>query len=269
MATFRVRFKLNPGRTGIALGKLSKQTENIELFLRSLAADLGHDDAPGLWLAKDFKDGSFYNTAEYQAVVEADAAAQFNAAVLALAKYGPSKKIPSFVSHATIDRFATLRDGLDPDENIGIAIFDVCTGRMKRWTFVDRLALEYIGASIEAEVKYVGAVMGRTHEWNKGAREPYVIVRELNTGELVKCIYNDGDYAKVAGLFREKTAIVVIQGLISYNRITGKTLVTMAQEFDIAPDFTDKDFEEFFGCAPGLTGDMSTSDFIAQGREDE
>jgi len=269
MATFRVRFKLNPGRTGIALGKLSKQTENIEQFLRSLATDLGHDDAPGQWLAKDFKDGSFNNTAEYQAVVEADAAARFNDAVLALAKYGPSKKIPSFVSHATIDRFATLREGLDPDENIGIAVFDVDTGRMKRWTFVDRLALEYIGASVESEVKYVGAVMGRTHEWNKGAREPYIIIRELNTGELVKCVYSDTDYSKVAALFKEKTSVVVIQGLVSYNRITGKTLITIAREFDIAPDFSEKDFEEFFGCAPGLTGGMSTEDFISRGRDDE
>ena len=87
MATLRVRFKLNPGRTGIALGKLSKQSENIELFLRSLASDLGENDAPHIWLAKDFKNGSLFNTVELQEVVNAESASRFNDAVQSLVKF--------------------------------------------------------------------------------------------------------------------------------------------------------------------------------------
>jgi hypothetical protein len=270
MATFRVRFKLNPGRTGIALGKLSKQAENIELFLRSLAADVGEDEAPNLWIAKDFKNGSVYSTAEYQAVVDADRASKFNSGIESLSKYKskPNTRVPDFVSTATIDRFASLRQSLDADENIGIAVFDVETGKIRRWSYLDRLQLEEIGLSVEAEVKYVGAIIGRTYQWNKGAADPYIIIRELNTGELVKCIYSDDDYSKVAKIFASKSAVVIIQGRATYNRITGKTEITLAQDFDFAPEFSDSDFEQFFGCAPNLTGNLSTSDFIAMGRDD-
>lgn len=271
MATLRVRFKLNPGRTGIALGKLSKQAESIELFLRALASDLGEDDAPYLWLAKDFKNGSVYNTAEYQAVVEADMAAKFNDAVQSLSKYKAVSrvKLPDFVTPTTIDKFASLRQGLDADEELGIALFDIDTGKLKRWSYVDRLQLEEIAESIETDIRYVGAVMGRTHEWNKGAREPYLIIRELNSGELIKCIYADEDYSKVARLFSDKAAIVIIEGTMTFNRITGKSEVTTATGFDIAPDFSDQDYEKFFGCAPNLTGGLSTAEFIAKGRDDE
>jgi hypothetical protein len=271
MPTLRVRFKLNPGRTGIALGKLSKQSENIELFLRSLASDLGEDDAPYLWLAKDFKNGSVYNTAEHQAVVAAESVAKFNEAVQSLVKFksAPRTKLPKYVSPATVDRFASLRQSLDADEGIGIALFDSDSGKLKRWSYVDRLQLEQIADSIETQVRYVGAVMGRTHEWNKGAKDPYIIIRELNTGELVKCIYADSDYGKVAKLFAQKTAVVIIEGAMTFNRITARSEVTMATNFDFAPDFSSDDYERFFGCAPNMTGDLSTEEFIDKGRNDD
>ena len=270
MATLRVRFKLNPGRTGIALGKLSKQSENIDLFLCSLAFDLGENDTPYMWLAKDFKNGSVYNTAELQAVVTVENATKFNDAVQSLAKFktGSSAKLPKFITAATVSKFASLRQSLDADEEIGIALFDIDSGKLKRWNLIDRLQLEQIAESIEAEVRYVGAVMGRTHEWNKGAKEPYIIIRELNSGELIKCIYADVDYDKVAKLFYRKTAVVIIEGGMTFNRITGKSEVQQATNFDFAPDLLDDNYERFFGCAPNMTGSLSTEEFIAKGRDD-
>ncbi len=270
MATLRVRFKLNPGRNGIALGKLSKQSENIELFLRSLAADLGEDDASHLWLAKDFRNGSVFNTAEFQAVVAVDKATQFNEAVEALAKFKSRVKIklPTFVSAPTVGRFASLRQNLDEDEAIGIALFDIDSGKLKRWSFINKLQLEQLAQSIDTELRYFGAVMGKTHEWNKGAREPYIIIRELNSGDLVKCVYNDEDYGRVAKLFSNKASVVIVEGMMTFNRLSGKSEVTGATGFDLAPDFTDDDYDRFFGCAPNLTGELSTSEFISRGRDD-
>lgn len=269
MATLRIRFKLNPGREGIALGKLSKQAENMELFLRSLASDLGAEDLPNFWVASKFANGSMFSTAEYQAVVDVDTAVRFNESVIALSKYAPIKKpIPTFVSPATIEKFSNLRQGLDADELIGLGVFDIQTGKI-RWNYINRLHLEEVVKSIETETVYIGAIMGRTHEWNKGADRPYLIIRELTSGDLVKCSYDDRDYDKVAKLFSKKTAVVIIQGVVTLNRITMKSELTKAEQFDFAPEFSNQDFDRFFGCAPGMTGNMSAAEFIAQGRSDE
>lgn len=271
MAKFRLRFKLNPERPGVGLAKLSKQTENIEMFLRSLAADLGISDAPNMWLAKDFKNGSCISTAEHQAVVEADAASKFNLGVEALTTFRPNGKrpIPSYVSAATVGRFAAIRHGLDVGEPIGLATFNLETGRPNRWHKIERLHFEEVAASVDSEVLYIGSIMGATHDWVKGAKEPYITIREINTSELIKCTYADDDYPRVAKLFANKTAIVVVGGTVLYNRITGKTEVTMATSFDLAPEISDDEFERFFGCSPSLTGAVSTDDFIRDDRDDE
>lgn len=271
MATLRVRFKLNPGRKGIAMGKLSKQTENIEMFLRSLASDLGVENTKDLWLADDFKSGSFINKNELQAVIDIDTAVCWNESLAALmkAKGNLSKaKLPPTISTATVARYASLSDALDAGESLGISIYDTETERAKSFTYVSKLQLEAVGRSIETEAKYVGAVMGYTYEWNKGADKPYLYIRELNSYELVKCSYSDEDYDKVARLFSRKTAVVVIEGHITFNLITTKTEVTHATGFDFAPDFSDEDFNKFFGAAPGFTGDLSSEEYVAKGRKD-
>jgi len=269
MATLRVRFKLNPGRSGIALNKLSKQTDNIESFLRAFAADLGENDGASLWLAKDFRNGSVYSTTEYHAVVSAECAVKFNEGVEALSRFKALKsaKLPEFITPITIDRFASLRQGLDTDEKMGISLFELDTGKPRRWTYVDRLQLEEIAQSIETEVGYFGAIMGHTHEWNKGADDPYIIIRELHSGTLIKCIYSDDDYSLVAKLFGDKSAIVIIEGEMTFDRISSKTEVTKATGFEVAPDFSAQDYEKFFGCAPNFTGQLTTAEFIANGRD--
>lgn len=266
MATLRIRFKLNPGREGIVLGKLSKQTENIELFLRSLASDIGVDGSAGLWLASNFRNGSVISTAEYQTTVERDIAFSFNDRIYDLLRFDPDRdsEIPQ-VSHATIDRFARLRENLDADEKIGIGIIDVESSKVK-WKFVNRLRLEQIGNSIETETVYLGAVMGYTHEWNKGASTPFIYIRELTSGDLVKCAYRDQDYDQVASLFKKKNSVVTIYGTLKLNRITGKIEVTEATEFAIAPEFSQEDYEKFFGCDPNIAGGLSAAEYIAKGR---
>lgn len=270
MATLRIRFKLNPGREGIALGKLSKQTENIELFLRSLASDLGVDDSTGMWLASKFTNGSVFTTAEYQAIVEAQLAYDFNDDVLALVNYKPAKKpLPSNISNVTVDRFARLRESLDPDENIGIGIIDVENEKKIKWNNVSRLHLEEIGDSVETESIYLGAIMGQTYEWNKGAAKPFLMIREITSGDLVKCIYRDDDYDKVAKLFQKKNSVVTVYGTVILNRLTGKSEVISSDGFEIAPEFSKEDYEKFFGCAPDLTDGLSAAEYIAKGRNSE
>ncbi|MHB1198262.1 MAG: hypothetical protein ACYCZ6_01635 [Polaromonas sp.] len=270
MAKLRIRFKLNPGREGVPLGKLSKQSENIEKFLRSIAADLNADDSKNGWVADHFKTGSLEETISLMSDVPDETLDQFDEAMNYLLKFGiGNKPIPSFLGVGTIECYSVMRQNLDPDERLGIGLFHPKTGKAKPFTLVDRFQLEAVGKSIETEVRYIGAVMGSTHEWNKGAEKPFIVIRELNSQELIRCNYSDGDYAKVAKLFGNKTAIVIIEGSISQNLITSKTEVLLATGFEFAPDFSGKDFDKFFGAIPGLTGDLTSEEFVAKGRNEQ
>ena len=252
------------------MGKLSKQSENIEKFLRSVAADLNADDSKNGWVADNFKSGSLEETVSLMSEVSDEAVENFDDAVNYLMKFGAGKKpIPSFLSVGTIECYSAMRQALDPDERLGISLFHRKSGKAKPFTFVDRVQLEAVGKSIETEAVYIGAVMGTTHEWNKGAEKPFIVIRELNSQELVRCNYSDGDYSRVAKLFENKSAIVIIEGTISLNLITSKTEVCLATGFDFAPNFSEEDFNRFFGAAPGITGDLTSEQFVAKGRSDE
>lgn len=270
MAKLRIRFKLNPGREGVPLGKLSTQSGNIEKFLRSIATDLQADDSKNGWIADHFKPGSLEETISLSADVTQEAVEQFHEVVSYLLRFGLRKEMPpSYLSIATIEAYADMRQSLDADEQLGIGLFSPTNGRAKPFVLVDRVQLEAVGKSIETEARFVGAVMGRTHEWNKGAEKPYILIRELHTQELIKCSYSDSDYSKVANLFKDKTAIVIIEGTLSFNLITSKTEVLLATGFDFAPDCSPEDFDKFFGAAPGLTGGLSSEEFIARGRNEQ
>jgi hypothetical protein len=267
MATLRIRFKLNPGGRGIALAKLGEQSKNIELFLRSLAGDLGESDGTQMWLATSFKEGSFITAAEYQAVVDVNQAVQFNNAMNSLTKFKTIEEIPPFLSPTTVDRFATLRTALDDGERIGVALFDPRTHKPGKFRFVDKLQLATIREAVNTEVTYFGCVMGTTYEWNKGAERPYLLVREALSGDLVKCTYRDSDYAKVSNIFSKRTAVVIIEGTVVFNRISGRSEVTEAVDFAFAPSFSNDDFDAFFGCASGLTGSIASEEVISEGRK--
>jgi hypothetical protein len=267
MASFRIRFRLNPGREGIALGKLARQTENIDVFLRALVRDMGDKDSPDLWLAKDFQNGSLISTMEYQAVSDAEKIDRFNAIVGDLINHNPGTGGSFVGSASTVEKFAKLGKGLDAGEELGIGLFDSKTGEAGEWSNVSKLHFEEVGKSVPAEVKYVGAVMGYTHDWVKGAKEPYITIRELNSGSLVKCAYADHDYPRIAEIFSKKMAVVIVEGQMSFNRITDKTEITMASGFDIAPDFTEEDYQRFFGCAPEMTGGLTAAEYVRKGRD--
>lgn len=266
MANLKVRFKLNPGREGISLNKLSKQTENIELFLRSLALDLGIDDASGLWRASNFKNGSLIFTPEYQVNVPRNIALKFNEDIYNLTRFNPKEKNALHDnSPATIERFSRLRENLDVDEKIGVGLYDIDTQKLK-WKYLNRLQLEEIANSVEIETLYLGSIMGYTHEWNKGSDKPYINIREIATGDLVKCTYHDEDYQKVANLFQKKNSIVTIHGTVKLNRITNKYELMNATDFVIAPEFSNEDYDKFFGCAPDFTNGLSSAEFVSKGR---
>jgi len=259
----RVRFQLNPGREGIAFSKLAKHADGIQNLLTSLACDIGLPPDQNQWLGKDFKNGSVFSTAENQALVDAELNAKFNSTLQWLIKFNPKSVNEPLngVSLKTIGCFAELRTPLEIDETINIGLFSE-EKKAPKYYKVSRLKLEEVARAIDAETYYAGTIIGYTYEWTKGAKEPFLKIRDVATGELVKCAYDDKDYKKVAGLFAHKDALVAISGNISFNKITEKTEVVKANEFEIISGMTQEQYDSFFGCAKGLTAGEDAAAYV-------
>lgn len=269
MPNIRVRFKLNPGREGIAFSKLAKHAEGIENLLSSIAEDIGLLPEQNQWLGKEFRNGSLFSTAENQMLANDYQVSIFNEIISNLIKFSTksSKELLDKISLKTLKYFADLRIPLEIDEIIGIGIYE--KGKEKpRFYNVSKLKLEAVAKSIDIETSYIGSVIGNTYEWTKGAKEPFIKIRDVATDELIKCYYDDKDYRKVAKLFEIKDALVIISGNIIYNRFSEKTEVAKATDFEIAPVLTQEQYESFFGSAPNLTEGIDSATYIRNLRGD-
>lgn len=272
MARIKVKFTLNPGREGISWAKLAKQSETIQSLLSSISDDLGLQSDK--WLARDFADGSYMSNAELEAVATASEFAKFNDYFRGLISYidEDAKTLNTAISKKSVAIFSELRTPLDIDEPIGIGLYDPSLAYDRNANPVEsftvtKLKLQEIASSIEAETTYIGSVIGYTYEWNKGAKEPYLKIRDIASQELIKCSYSDRDYKKVAALFEHKESLVIVYGLITYDWVNQKTELKKATDFEIAPTpLSDSEYNSFFGCAAGMTGKVNAAQYVRKMR---
>lgn len=270
MSNIRVRFKLNPGREGIAFSKLAKHAEGIENLLCSIAEDIGLSPEQNRWLGKEFKNSSVISTAENQSIVDVLQKEKFNAVLRYLIKFKSKDDncLPEGVSLRTLSYFAELKIPLDIDEAIGISLYDEGKKASKFYN-VKRLKLEEVSKSIDAETSYLGSVIGYPYEWTKGAKEPFIKIRDVASNQLIKCSYDNKDYRMVAKLFEKQDALVIVTGRINYNKLTDKMEIISATDFEIAPSLSHEQYEGFFGCAQGLTGGVDVAEYIRNIRDNE
>lgn len=250
MARLKVRFVINQGRHGAPMAKLGKIAEQTEKFLRIFAADLGLEIKAGEWLAADFKNSSV----EYQAELPREvppATAQFFATGLeVLADYDPDTEgLNGRVGEAAALEYGRIGSLLDPDEIIRMGIISPDT-RAPRWRDITYSSFSSIRRELELPVMSHGSVQGIVHAWYKEAKEPHFQMRELSTDDLVKVFYKDSLYDAVARAVRERSTVLIVDGMAKYDKVTRKALELQANRISPMEMMTTAEFEEVFGCAP-------------------
>jgi hypothetical protein len=266
VSTIRLKFKVHPGREGLPLDILARHAEDTLAFLKSLANDLNLPADQSLWVAKEFKNGSLIYTAENHLLVDNVVVEKAAAATMALITCkGDRAKVPSFVSDATIRNFAEIKAPFGQDDMVRVGV--VGADEKTKWKNVSYMAFQAIADMVEGRVVYVGSVMGTTYEWNKGAEKPYLKLRDVATGELVKCVYNRKDYAKVRALFDRESDMVVVYGTITYDRLAESTELTNATDFESVAPLSEEEQLAFYGSLPGFTGDLSAADYVRLQRD--
>ena len=262
MARIRVRFQINKGRTGAPLSKLGDLSKQIERFLTAVAADVDVVAKPGEWLALNFDNGSVSYDAEFQGDVRPARAAEYARALEFIADYDPeSEGTNNLVSHASLIEFARVGGLLDPDESLRFGIYLPRRAKPK-WRTISYSKSAQIRREMESPIYGYGSVQGLIHTLHKEAKDPYVQLRELSTESLVRCHYPLQLYSSVVEALRERTTVVLVGGNMRYDKATKALQEIRMDRIEKARILSAAEFEQFFGSAPDLTGDLTTDEFV-------
>lgn len=234
------------------MAKLAKIAEQTERFLRVFAGDLGLDVKPGDWLAADFQNSSVEFQAEFPKEVPASVAQFFSTGLEVLADFDPENEgLNGRVSDTAALEYSRIGTVLDPDEIIRMGIVRP-DGKTPKWRDITYSSLSSIRRELEQPVTAQGSVQGIVHAWFKEAKEPHFQLRELATDDLLRVFYDDKLYAQVAKAVQERNTTLIVDGRITYDKVTKKALDLRAERISAMAMMSHQEFEEVFGCAPNF-----------------
>jgi hypothetical protein len=271
MARLRVRVELNKGRIGIPLAKLASVVDEIHRFFGKICEDVNVEASVEDWLALHFEEGSLAFDIENPSAVDDSSVTTFNRTLKRIGAFTASAADDySDIPRATLLQYATIAKSIDADEKVIFGLYSEGEDQPGyRYELTKNVAtdIEHYASKPE-QTEYYGGVHGVIYSLVKEADRPFLNIRDLNTQKLIKCFYKKDMYEQIVGLLKKKEAVVYVYGLVRANRNERKIESIKADKFKISDDFSDKDFQDFFGCASDLTGELSTEDFISRIRED-
>ena len=265
MAKLRLRVELNKGRNGVPLDKFAHVVVELKKFVEQLGTEIGLPADKNIWFAHEFSNGSGYYTSELAAVAEAGKRERFNGYVQSLTALSEDKTASvSEIPAILIDQFGKITGALDYDEPIGFGIYESDDQSEPTWLHANKLRFISALDSVEFESSYYGSILGTVHALFKGSSPPFLQVRDLVTGELIKCFYKPGDhYGAVAKLLQKEDALVYVHGIVTVSLVKKCIDHVDADHFEVAPEYRVGDINAFIGSVPKLTGDLSTRQYIA------
>lgn len=264
MKKVKLKVRINKGTRGVPLKKMASITDEIGKFLDLFCKDLSINIPADGWLATDFKDGSCLYTVESLKEIEVEKERDFNRIFTDLAKH---RKLNGRVSKPTYYQYSRIVESITPDESVEFGLLD---GEREPgdWFELTKEQSEEIESIVQNIIEEKGAIQGLFHAWFLKSDTPHFTIRELSTENLINCYYDSKDYDLIHSLTEKPDGVVHVSGLITWDTLTKKITKLKAEKFEVALEFTDQDFEDFFGCAPNITGKVSTVEYLKSIRAD-
>ena len=270
MAKLRLRVELNKGRTGVPLDKFAHIVTELKKLVEQLGAQAGIPPEKNVWFAHEFANGSGYYTNELAAVAEVEKRERFNGYMRGLTEMSNAvEQSVNDIPPALVEQFRKVTEQLDYDEPIGFGVYDSDLQTDPTWLHASKLSVSAALGDIEFEAKYYGSVLGTIHSLNKGSSPPFLNVRDLVSGELVKCVYTPREhYAAITKLLQKEDSLVYVHGLVTVSLVTKRIEHIDSDRFEVAPEYRDRDLNSFVGSFPSITGGLTTKQYIAKIRSD-
>jgi hypothetical protein len=263
MARLRIRFRFNPGRVGSPMDKLGEFASQTEKFLRSLAIDLGLTARKGEWLAHSFSNDSVAFDGEFPMSVPDAIAARGREALEAITGDTPldacNRELMDFT---TMAEFAKIGQIMEPDDNFFVGLYADGEAQPSNWRQINYTQIGSIRQLLDAPLVSHGSLQGTIHTWHTGARPMFFQLRELHTGNLVRCEHGTDLYSRVHEATKIPNTVIHTYGKIRWDRATNAIVSVDTSDIDITKPLAEIEFERLFGSMPSFTGTMSTADYI-------
>lgn len=270
MAKLRLRVELNKGREGVPLNKFAHVVLELKKLVEDLGTQVGISPEKNVWFAHDFANGSGYFTNELAAVAEVEKLGRFNYFMRSLTDLTQDNGVlaPDLPA-SLIEQFFRVTEPLDYDEPIGFGVFDSDQQSEPTWLHVNKLRVAAARENTEFEATYYGTVLGTIHSWHKGSVPPFLNIRDLVSGELVKCTYTPGKhYSTITKLHQKEDSLIYVHGLVTVSLNNRSIDHIESDRFEVAPEYHDGDLKAFIGAVPNLTGGITTLQYINKIRND-
>lgn len=258
MKKVKLKVRLNKGKRGISLKKMVSITDEICAFLDLFCKDLSIDIPMENWLATEPNKSSFAYTVESTSEIDEEKEKEFNTSFIDLAKH---LKINGRLGKPTYYQYSKIVVPADPDDTVEFGLFDD-EDSSQEWFELTKSQSEEIKSTVQNTIEERGAIQGTFHAWYLKSIPPHFTIRELSTEKLVNCYYESKFHNVIHSLTENPNGVIHVSGLITWDALANKMISIKAEKFESAIGFSDQDFEKFFGCAPDITGEMSTGEYI-------
>ncbi len=261
MSALRIRIELNKGRVGMPFGKLGRVCQEATKFLEMLCEDLELPEGDA-WLAEKFENASLMFDVRHGIQID-PVAAELARQAMGMVFGETSENLPVAVKIRTETRrqFRKVTRALDPDEYMRIGVYRGDEHRPDNWYEVQRSEAVELTEGIVDRGTY-GEVQGVVNAFFKEAQPPYVRIRELSTGNLVKCFFRVDQYQAAVELLEDRDAVVFVEGWLREDASTGATREVRVEDFTPAVDFDEKAVEALYGAVPDYTGSLTSEQFV-------
>ena len=267
MANFRIRVGLNRGRGPVSFKQLSTLTDEINSFLRRLGEDAGLSEGANQWLATKVEDGSFLSDAEPDIEVSPEVGSHLERMMEAIVRGDSLAAQAQGISERTRLEYANLAKRAESTHiPVELGIYGSASGDGLAWHRVTSEKAQLLTDNVSTHVEYMGAIQGVIHAWFKESQDPHFQLREFAQNQLIKCYYRAEHYADLLRAVAQKDERVNVAGIFRASRIDKSIESVRVTKIKNSVEFSDADFERFFGCAPAMTGDLDSADFISHVR---
>ena len=165
-------------------------------------------------------------------------------------------------------QFARIASELDPDEQVQLGLYAPQGDEVEEWFTLDARTLRELEDAAAGRMRIFGEVQGIVHSFVKEGKRPYLSIRELSTGDLVKCYFKPEQYQAAVEVLADPEAVVFVEGETTQDAVTGDVTAVEVADFRLAPEFSREQFAAWIGSMPDYTGSRTTEEHLALIRDE-